>query len=373
MKEEIIHIRARILMPLGLTIFFVCFCGFLVTMWFQYHYINRGVEDRLQNARTLFVELINTEAEILIALSKAYSAYQPLQEKYLAGDTQQLLNLTAPIFKEIRKQHQITHFYFHSPDRSCFLRVHNPARHSDKINRYTLTQAAHLEEPSFGLELGPLGTMTLRAVQPWKIDGKIIGFIELGKEIDHITPLLKRIMGLDLVFAIEKKFLNRELWEEGLLMLNKSGSWDDFSDYIITSSTFMKMPATLNKNLSSHREEHNRNSFDVYHNGKVLRCGVIPLYDAAGVEVGDIFAFADYTSITSNRNLFIFFATFCFIMAVIFWIFLSLYFKKQGQKLHDSMEKLGSIMTDRSHDSPEPVKQMGQSDTSEPHDREQSG
>jgi hypothetical protein len=354
MKKETIHIRARILMPLGLTIFFICFCGFLVTMWFQYQYIEKGVEERLENARTLFVELINIEADILVALSRSYSDYQPLKEAYLNGDRQQLLNRADPLFKEIRKRHEITHFYFHSTDRSCFLRIHNPPRHSDQIDRYTLAQAAHLEEPSFGLEIGPLGTMTLRAVQPWKVDGKIIGFIELGKEIDHITPLLKRVMGLDLVFAIEKNFLNRDLWEEGLRMLNKSGSWDDFNNHIITSSTFLKLPNSLNKDLSNHREGHNRNPFDVYHSGKVFRCGVIPLYDAAGVEVGDIFAFADYTPITSNRNLFIFFATFCFILAAIFMVFLSSYFKKMEKKLHNSMDKLGSIITEREQDPPAP-------------------
>ena len=155
-------------------------------------------------------------------------------------------------------------------------------------------------------------------------------------------------------------------------MLNKSGHWDDFSDHIITSSTFMKLPSSLNENFTNHREEHNRNSFDVYHNGKVFRCGVIPLYDAAGMEVGDIFAFADYTSIISNRNLFIFFATFGFILAAIFWVFLSSYFKKLEKKLEDSMDRLNNIRTDHGQDSPEPATFMKQTDTPELQKKDQS-
>ena len=167
-------------------------------------------------------------------------------------------------------------------------------------------------------------------------------------------------MGLDLVFAIEKENLNRKMWEEGLQMLNKTGIWNEYSDHVITSSTFLKLPTTLNKYLSSHSEEHDRTPFDVYHRGRVFRCGVIPLYDAANVEVGDVFAFADYTSVISNRNLFLFFASFCFILAVISWYFLSAYFNRLEQELHMSISRVDHLISKQennmraSEDSPGP-------------------
>ena len=148
-------------------------------------------------------------------------------------------------------------------------------------------------------------------------------------------------------------------------MLSKSGNWDDFTDYVITSSTFMKTPESLDKKLSSHQVDHDRKPFDVYHNGKVFRSGVIPLYDAAGVEVGDIFAFADYTPVTSSRNLIIFFVTFCFILAAIFWVFLSSYFRKLEEELQNSMEKLDSFLTtnqDKSQEQPNHKEEPGSSE-----------
>ena len=45
-----------------------------------------------------------------------------------------------------------------------------------------------------GIELGPLGTMTLRVVIPWRVDGVLIGYIELGKDLDEITIDLIKVL-----------------------------------------------------------------------------------------------------------------------------------------------------------------------------------
>jgi hypothetical protein len=101
----------------------------------------------------------------------------------------------------------------------------------------------------------------------------------------------------------------------------------------------------------------------------VFRSGVIPLYDAAGIEVGDVFAFADYTPVTSSRNLVIFFATFCFILAAIFWVFLSSYFKKLENELHDSMKRLDDFLTTRQDDSEDQLDHKEEPGSSEPQEQ----
>jgi hypothetical protein len=69
-----------------------------------------------------------------------------------------------PLFHSLREKYSITHFYFHEPDRKCFLRVHQPDRHSDVIQRDTLLQARTTGRLAAGIELGPLGTLTLRVL-----------------------------------------------------------------------------------------------------------------------------------------------------------------------------------------------------------------
>ena len=77
----------------------------------------------------------------------------------------QLLKQVEPLFRHFRKEHRITHFYFHSPDRVCILRMHKPDRYGDKINRFTALEAEKTGKTSWGIELGPLGTFTLETGQ----------------------------------------------------------------------------------------------------------------------------------------------------------------------------------------------------------------
>jgi hypothetical protein len=127
-----------------------------------------------------------------------------------------LLGCTESLFEEIRNKFRVTHYYFHDLDHTNFLRVHNSSRYGDYIGRYTLNKAYLSEKMAYGIELGPYGTFTLRVVEPWYINGELKGYIELGEEIEHITPYLKQVLDVDLIFLIDKQFLERDRWEEGV-------------------------------------------------------------------------------------------------------------------------------------------------------------
>lgn len=87
----------------------------------------------------------------------------------------------------------VTHCYFITPDKECFLRVHQPERHGDIITRFTLDQAIRNNEVASDIELGPLGTFTLCVVKPWLINGQLAGYLELGREIEFLTGELKKV------------------------------------------------------------------------------------------------------------------------------------------------------------------------------------
>ena len=48
------------------------------------------------------------------------------------------------------------------------------------------------------------------------MNNRVSGYIELGKEIDHLAPAIESILGVEMFFAIDKQFLDRSAWEEGL-------------------------------------------------------------------------------------------------------------------------------------------------------------
>ncbi|MCI5138688.1 MAG: hypothetical protein D3922_09815, partial [Candidatus Electrothrix sp. AR1] len=61
-----------------------------------------------------------------------------LQQHFIAGDREMLLETSRYLEQSLSQDYHITHFYFHSPDRINFLRVHQPERHGDKIDRLTI-------------------------------------------------------------------------------------------------------------------------------------------------------------------------------------------------------------------------------------------
>ena len=221
-------IRLKIIGPLVLVMLLLLSCFILGIYWLQQRHIDGKVRSRVEAVRNYFGEHIEEDARLLTGLIDLFREDTAIVSAWKSKDREALLGLTSSKFEHIRREYRVTHFYFHDVDKVCFLRVHNPSRHSDYIPRFTLAEAVQRQQPSYGIELGPLGTFALRVVCPWRINGEVAGYIELGEEIEHITKRLSESLDIDVVFAINKKYLNREGWEEGMRMLGRNAEWDMF-------------------------------------------------------------------------------------------------------------------------------------------------
>ncbi|MEN8135819.1 MAG: cache domain-containing protein, partial [Thermodesulfobacteriota bacterium] len=188
-----------------------------------------------------------------------------------------------------------THFYFIEPDKTCFLRVHSPENFGDEITRFTLKKATDTSKISSGIELGSLGTFTLRVVFPWIVNGKLLGYLELGEEIEHLTPRLREISDLDLIFTIDKSNLAKEKWEAGVKALNKKGDWNEFADFVIIDKTISTLSFEL-KNVVQQNYLHG-NSRNISLNNRSLSIYSHPLQDVTGKQVGTIIAICDVTNL----------------------------------------------------------------------------
>ena len=69
-----------------------------------------------------------------------------------------------------------------------------------------------------GIDLDPAGDCALRYAMPWKQDGKVIGYLELGIEIAHLTRQLSVEINLDLLAVIRKECITRNKFEAGRRM-----------------------------------------------------------------------------------------------------------------------------------------------------------
>ena len=295
MKEYKEKIRLHILVPLGLLVLLLLTIFIIAINQLQQQNIDDNVRKSLSDVQKSFQIHLEKDKYLLSALTDFVMQDKNLKGAWLAKNRDALLRYGSPLFEDFRTKYRVTHFYFHNLDKVCFLRVHNPSRYGDYINRFTLDNAILKEKPAYGIELGPFGTFTLRFVHPWYIDGTLTGYIELGEEIEHITPELKEILNIELVFIINKSYLNRADWEEGMKMMGRVGDWDLLSNFVATDATLEEIPLELRKYVKTSHVEHENLLFKVSKGGKKYYSGFVPLVDVGGREVGNIFVMKDVT------------------------------------------------------------------------------
>ncbi|MDT8300721.1 MAG: cache domain-containing protein [Sedimentisphaerales bacterium] len=350
------NIKWRILIPLASALGVLLAVSILTVHILHTRRINNQTQKRLNEVNKLFKMEQYEDTQLLKGLISLVQKDNDLREAWLTKDRKNLLKFSKSIFDNIRQQHKITHFYFHDLDRVCFLRVHNPSRHGDYIDRFTMNSAVRDEKVAYGIELGPLGTFTLRVVYPWQIDGKLVGYIELGEEIEHITADLKEALGVELCLFINKSYLNRAEWEDGMKMLGRQPQWNQFPNFVISSSTFAGLPQGLSKYLDKlskcDNDEHLSNTLKMSLNKQHYLGRFMPLIDASGQDIGYFLVNAEITEEVSGLRVFSVILTLCCIIVI--FSFLGFFYFYIGEidnklvnsynNLQESKEKMLSVL-----------------------------
>lgn len=169
-----------------------------------------SIEKRKMMVAPNFQEILKNDLKrdrkVFDSFLKIVKKDKDLQKIFLSKDREKLYKKIKPVFDNLNKNIDLTHLYFLDENGKTFLRVHNPKYHSDTINRFTFKEAYKSGKPFSGLEFGIKKNFTLRSVHPWVVEGKIIGYIEMGKEIDKIMTDISKLLNVEIYMAIDKNF-----------------------------------------------------------------------------------------------------------------------------------------------------------------------
>jgi signal transduction histidine kinase len=262
-----------------------------------------------------------------------------LQRAFLAGDRDTLLADAQDRYEAFSREYGITHLYFHRPDKTCFLRMHQPSRFGDVIDRYTLSGAMRQDKPYYGVELGPLGTLTLRYVCPWRVDGKVIGYVEMGREIDGFLGEIKNETGLELAVLVNKQFLNRTGWEQGAQTLGVAGDWNRLAEAVVAGNTYGDLPEKILEYVSMNclHEKSCHNIVRFEQQGKKYIGGCFAFIDAGGTSIGRTVVFSDITgplAVIAQSSLF--FGAMCLGAGVVSSVFFYFYMGQIERRLKET-------------------------------------
>ena len=290
------RVRRRVLVPATMAII-VMLAGFLTgALWLQEKYTATQFDSRLSGTQEFFQQSLKEDTRTLGAAITVLSQDEPMLKLWQQGDREALLKYAQPLAKDLRDKYDITHFYFQSLDCKSFLRVHNPNRHGDEIKRYTLRHTAATGKPTSGIEMGALGMFTLRLVQPCKLRGVPVGYLELGIDVKRLAGVLREVLGIHSVILIDKQFLDRTAWASRMKTIGGPPDWDLLPDAAVVDYTFQEVPEGLLSALHGRAVTPDQPAYELTLAGSPYLAAMMPLKDASGRRVGWIVACDDISS-----------------------------------------------------------------------------
>ena len=260
--------------------------GFVFNQIEQLQLTQRFIKN-VGNASSHFNDDLQEQEGTLTAVLRTLENDQRLVDALAAADRDQLLTLTAPLFETLRTNHAVTHLYFSDPRRVNLLRVHHPQRYGDTIKRRSSQMAERNRALSAGLEMGPLGTLTLRVVAPWYQGDRLIGYVELGTEVEHLIDNISQLFDLQAVVRLDKSRLERDKWEEGMHMMEREADWAEAPEYVLSYATQWQLGRQLPTEWDGQQVDVGGNRYHVR---------TLPVGGIDGDEVAQIVLFSRFDS-----------------------------------------------------------------------------
>jgi PAS domain S-box-containing protein len=308
-------------------------------------HLTDDIDRKLKSSEALFNSYLESDALMMGNALELILRDEKLKAAMKARDRRTLLALSQPIFEQLHAKAYFTHFYFTGPDRVNILRVHQPERYGDKIDRFTTLQAEKTGKFSHGIELGPLGTFTLRVVVPWFDDKQLIGYVELGEEIEHIIEKLHKVLNIELYVLIEKQYLKRSDWEIGMKMLGNNAEWDRFPSVVLIAQTHKIFPDELSQLFSNIQYTPMMKRMQIILNKSHYSVNFVHLKDAANNDTGTMVILRDITGILAENRKDIFFAlAICFVVGAFLVLTLSVFFGRVELQREQALSLLNATI-----------------------------
>ena len=234
--------KTKIQTKIFIILFSGLFISVILSIVFQVnsykHELNIVAENSLKMTEKSFHAILANEKQKL-SLALDFLLEDSIAKNYfIKQNIDSLYDYSKPTYERIKKKYSITHLYYIMPEpkKTCFLRVHNKSKNNDVITRFTYENSVRTKSMASGLELGKTA-FALRVVQPYYDNGKLIGYMEVGEEIDHFFDLLKEKTDDEFFTTVSKKFLDKKKWTEARKSNSAMSDWNDLQNMVLINST----------------------------------------------------------------------------------------------------------------------------------------
>jgi len=273
-------------------LFFIAAVSIYSNFYLLKNNISHNAEHSFKDISRTLKHIIDKDTLLMEGLIDGLKKDPKSIELFQEGQKECLFMYLHQTYMKLHSNYQLTHFYIHKPNRQNYIRVHNKNTHSDFINRTTLKRAAQTLATSSGVEFGISHNLTLRVVSPWIVDGKLIGFIELGKEIDLITQEYTDLIESDLIFTIKKELITDKDFQKWRTKNYRNRFYHAMNNFYVIDSTIKTIESKLQHILNLKKPSHN---VYVENGAKKYYINSQDYFDVNGKSIGKLFILNDVT------------------------------------------------------------------------------
>ncbi|MCP5124064.1 MAG: PAS domain S-box protein [Gammaproteobacteria bacterium] len=325
----------------------------------EYEALHRQASEWANELRLDLDDVMTREVHGLQQTLQVISAQSALKQALAQEDAARLQADWMEVFGRLRAEHNVTHFYFISRDRTCLLRLHLPQLRGDRINRHTALEAERTGKTAWGVEIGRTGVLTLRVVKPVFEGDRLVGYVELGKEIEPLLATLRSPDKHASVYAIllHKEHIDQASWETGMRMMGRKADWGLLPHYVVEFMSPKLTVQALKSILSRPSVGHAHTDTEV--GGKVWYTQLDPLRVISGEEVGALLVLHDVTdsehAIAHRATILVLVTLFVvgFVLVFFAWVMKRFFreIEEQEERLRDSEARFRTLFDS----SPDPV------------------
>ena len=285
-------VQRQLLFPLLLVFMLIITVVTILLYQQQKTALQEAGDEVLRDSLIELNQAIDEQSRTLLALEKVLMEDPAMHQALQNQDREFLLQHYQYQYLHINEHLKVTHFYFHDADLTNVLRLHKPERFGDAINRYTAQQAYLTGKPYWGMELGVLGTFTLRVVAPIKVNDQVLGFIELGTEIEDLARWAIESHAAQWVITIKKTLINQEAWLERY----PQSSWQQFDQVVLAGRSMNILSNSWQAVVKQLTQSGGQTFIDSERWDSVWHVGQLVLRDVRENEVGQLTIFSDISA-----------------------------------------------------------------------------
>ncbi len=290
----------RRLLPSLVAMMVLLVAGAGALLWQQHRaHLESATADKHAAIANSLHTAMDHQASGLTAAVQLIAADERVRQALQEEDADPLLAEWRPVFERLHRDNGITSCNLYRANRDYFLRVLNPDKRGGRNERFTILEAEKTGKAVSGIELSSRGTLTLRVVQPVLVNDELVGYVELGKEIEDVLQVLDTRSGNHLALAVRKEFLNQQSWEEGMNLLGREADWDRLPNSVLVYASQGRLPDVFVPLADQAPESdlvHDETGREAAYAGKDWRVSVTSLRDASSQEIGNLLVMSDVTT-----------------------------------------------------------------------------